>query len=105
MHWLAEQGLVQKRALLVIITLTLFLAILIIFYFSKKKGERIMKNTSKRECKIYTILNFISNLCGNIISSALLANALYDFNFVSGFYLITNINCNCKSNTNYHFEP
>lgn len=77
MYWLAEQGLAPKRALLVIIPLTIFLVSEVITFLIQIREEDTMNNTNNAIDVLNASLKIFSNLSGNIAGGALLANTLY----------------------------
>lgn len=75
MYWLAEQGLAPKRALFVVIPLTIFFLMEHIKYVLKRKGDKNMGKTKNAFDALNVILNCIINLSGNMAGGALLTNA------------------------------
>lgn len=75
MYWLAEQGLAPKRALFVLIPLTIFFLMEHIKYVLKRKGDKNMGKIKNAFDALNVLLNCMKNLSGNMAGGALLTNA------------------------------
>lgn len=81
MHWLVEQGLAAKWALLVMIPCVLILVTFRIFRHLRfsDEGEHSMEKKQRSASLIIlaSIIDVTENISGNLTSGALLANAFY----------------------------
>jgi hypothetical protein len=71
---LAEQGIATKRALLIVIPLTIYILVTLFFYCRKGKGDKMkkMRKPAGKALKA-TLLDTIKELSGGMAGSALLA--------------------------------